>query len=104
MQAVASGEMPDFIQSQRMKTCKKGGEEGHRGEVKCTHSPFQSYLCFFHVLFHYIYSFQVHSFFNPSVFLFHPCFASFSSALFPAQSLLNPHLALLPASDPVPIC
>lgn len=62
MQAVARGEIPDFIQSQRMKTCKKGGEEGHRGEVKCTHSPFQSYLHFSHVLFPIFFPLKVHSF------------------------------------------
>lgn len=59
---------------------------------------------FFPCSFSHVVSFRVHSFLNPPVFLFHPCFASLSSALFSAQSLLNPHLALLPASNPVPIC
>lgn len=47
MQALASGEIPRFIESQKMKTCKNGGEEGRRGKVKCTHSPLESYLRFF---------------------------------------------------------
>lgn len=57
MQALASGEIPRFIESQKMKTCKNGGEEGRRGKVKCTHSPLESYLRFFpHSFFSYIFS------------------------------------------------
>lgn len=97
MQALASGEIPRFIESQKMKTCKNGGEEGRRGKVKCTHSPLESYLRFFpHSFFSYIFS-SKSTHFSLALLLFFsfpsPCFASFSPPLIPNQSLLNPHLS-----------
>lgn len=96
MQAVASGEIPCFIESQKMKTCKNGGEEGRRGKVKCTRSPHESYLHFLSTVFSYIFSPKSTHFSLALQFFFSlPLFCLILSTFnYPPQCLLNPHLSL----------
>lgn len=109
MQAVASGEIPCFIESQKMKTCKNGGEEGRRGKVKCTRSPHESYLHFLSTVFSYIFSpksthFSLALQFFFSLPLFCLILSTFNSPPHPPVLAQSSSLSLLPTSNSVPIC
>lgn len=105
MQAVAWGEIPRFIESQKMKTCKNGGEEGHRGKVKCTRLPLESYLRFFSTFFFPIFFSSKSTHFSLAVLFFFslPLFRLILSTV-NSPSVLAQSSSPLPASNSVPIC